>query len=356
MTTSPLAYFWGDDDFAIYRQVDLMAGQLAEEFGGPLDRWSPWSDPHPVAQSVALIGERLATPTMFGGGSFVVLTQLGALTKSRDYVDAIAEAIANLAPGNGVAIVDQHGIQVPRAKRKFPPRKRLADAVAAGGGIVRMIDPPKAGALVAWIEREAGSRGLKLEPGAARELASRIGGGITEDDVERRFQTRTASTALDKLALYRPGGEITIDTVRALVAEEVPGSIWALTDAVGERRSSQALATLDLVLESSPEPVILAMLHRRVRDMIEVKDRLASGEKPQQVVKATGLHPFVAEKMATQARAWTIEELTDALDALVELDAIVKGVPGTFGDPAQRRLAFTLWVMDHVPRRDRRSA
>ncbi len=46
-------------------------------------------------------------------------------------------------------------------------------------------------------------------------------------------------------------------------------------------------------------------------------------------------------------------ELADALDGLLELDAMVKHAPGSEGTDAQRRLAFTLWVMAHVPRRAR---
>ena len=65
---------------------------------------------------------------------------------------------------------------------------------------------------------------------------------------------------------------------------------------------------------------------------------------------------FRASTLATQARNWTTAELADALDGLVELDALVKGAPGTSADAAQRRLAFTLWVMDHTTRRERRTA
>ena len=38
------------------------------------------------------------------------------------------------------------------------------------------------------------------------------------------------------------------------------------------------------------------------------------------------------------------------LDGLLELDAMVKGAPGSIADPAQRRLAFVLWVADRVGR------
>jgi DNA polymerase III delta subunit len=57
---------------------------------------------------------------------------------------------------------------------------------------------------------------------------------------------------------------------------------------------------------------------------------------------------FRAQTLATQAKRWSTAALTAALDGLLELDAMVKGAPGSGQDEAQRRLAFSLWVMDHV--------
>jgi hypothetical protein len=59
---------------------------------------------------------------------------------------------------------------------------------------------------------------------------------------------------------------------------------------------------------------------------------------------------FVADNRSRQTRLWTTDELTAALHGLVELDARVKGAPGSGQDEAQRRLAFSLWVMDHAER------
>ncbi len=59
---------------------------------------------------------------------------------------------------------------------------------------------------------------------------------------------------------------------------------------------------------------------------------------------------FRARTLAGQARAWTTVALTRALAGLVELDAMVKGVPGSKADAAQRRLAFTMWVREHAVR------
>jgi DNA polymerase III delta subunit len=154
---------------------------------------------------------------------------------------------------------------------------------------------------------------------------------------------------LDKLALYRGTAAITPDDVRALVAEAVPGSVWAFTDAVGERRVDRALELLERLLEATPEPVLLAVLHRRIRELLELGDRIAAGERLATIGKAMAItSEFRLRTLSGQARGWTTSELTAALDGLVELDAMVKGVPGEERDQAQRRLAFSLWVMDHA--------
>jgi DNA polymerase III delta subunit len=90
-------------------------------------------------------------------------------------------------------------------------------------------------------------------------------------------------------------------------------------------------------------------LHRRIRELIEIGDRIAAGERLPAIGKAMAINSeFRLRTLSGQARGWTPSELTSALDALVELDTMVKGVPGEERDDAQRHLAFGLWVMDHA--------
>ena len=117
-----------------------------------------------------------------------------------------------------------------------------------------------------------------------------------EADVDRRYLTRIAALELDKLALYRGDAQITTDDVIALVAEAIPGSLWAFADAVSERRVTPALTVLDRLLDATPEPVLLAVLHRRVRELLELGDRLAAGERLPAAARAMGINSeFVAD-------------------------------------------------------------
>jgi DNA polymerase III delta subunit len=352
MTTTPLAYFWGDDDFAMGRAIDRFAGALAAEGGTPLERWDLRGQRTGADALLGQLRERTSTPVMFGGGTLAVVSNVGALMVSNDGRDAVLGAVATLAPGNALVILD-----TTKSGAKGPSRTGLAKAVSEAKGYVREFPSPKADSLAGWITREAHDRGVELGPGAAKEIATRVGGFVQQNDAERPFQTRTASSELDKLALYRDAAPITVDDVRALVAEAVPGTVWGFVDAVGDRQVDLALALLEDLLEGTPEPVLLTVLHRRLRELLEIGDRVASRESLPAVAKAMGMKSeFRVKTLAGQARGWSTAELTGALHGLLELDAMVKHAPGFDADEAQRRTAFTLWVIDHVPRRERSSA
>lgn len=354
MSAAPVAYFWGDDAYGLDAAVEAVRNDPARFPAGAPDRWRVRGETGDAARIIGEVRERLSTGTMFGSGTLAVLANAGPLIRRGEDRDALIAAIGHLADGNGLVLVEETD-----SGRKDPPSKALADAVRAAGGDVRRFEAPREGALAAWVEARARERGIALGPGAARELATRIGGFVREGDVDRRQQGRLAVMELDKLALRRwgnaafaapgaPAAPVGVDDVRELVAEAVPGSIWGFVDAVGMRQRNRSLELLERLLEATPEPVLLAVLHRRLRELIEVADRLAAGESPGSLVRAMKLQPFRAETLARQARAWTVDELAAALEGLLELDALVKGVGGAAAGDRSVRLAFDLWVVDRV--------
>lgn len=340
---APLAYLHGDDDLSIDRAVRRFAAELAAG-GEPLERWDVRGNRNTAAAQIAEIHGRVATPVMFGGGSLAVVTNPGALTVRNEDRDALLAVIPLVADGNALVFVEQ-----APSGAKAPAQAKLAEAVRAGGGRVQLIESPREGALAAWIESEARDLGIRLGGGAAKELALRIGGFVREGDAERRDQTRRAAMELEKLGLFRPGATITVEDVGALVAEAVPGSAWAFADAVAERDGARATKLLRALSETMPEPVVVVVLHRRLRELIEVQDRIRTARNGGEVGRAMGIRSsFRVDRLVEQARRWHPDELTDALDGLLELDALVKGAPGRGGGDARHRLAFALWIADHV--------
>jgi len=341
---TPLAYLWGDDVYGLDAAVDALRRDPLRFPDGPPERWRPSADRGDPGRLLAEITERLATGSMFGAGSLVIVGGAGALVRRNQDRDALLAALDTVAPGNGLAIVEE-----TESGRREAPSQALATAIRGRGGRVERFDAPREGALSAWIERRARERSIALGPGAARELATRLGGFVREGDAERRHQTRLAVMELDKLALRHPdGAPVTVDDVRSLVAEAVPGTIWGFVDAVAMRQRARSLELLERLLAATPAPVLLAVLHRRVRELIEIQDRLERGEAPGSLVRSMRLQPFRAETLARQARGWTGSELDAALKGLLELDAQVKGVGGRASSEARDRLAFDLWITDRV--------
>ncbi len=334
-----LAYFWGDDGWAVDRAVVSVAKDMERASGAAPDRWRiNGRETTPEA-----IAEHVSTAPMFGGGTLAVVTDPGPLIRSKAGRDAVESLLRIVAAGNALVFVE-----VGDGRKRAAMLTNLEAAVRKAGGSGRAFAAPKANELPSWIQGRARELGITLENAAAIELARRIGGDAVGGDVDRRAMGAQAVSELEKLALYRLDGAVTLDDVTALVPEIISSSTWDFLDAVGNRNVRIAAPLLDRLLDTVPEPVILAQLGPRVRELLMAADHQAGHGAPADLVKLMGVHPYRVEKADRAARNWTVPELEDALEGVLELDAAVKGVEGAFGTDRQRRLAFAMWLHDHV--------
>jgi len=247
-----------------------------------------------------------------------------------------------VAAGNGLAFLDT----VDGTARRPASLDNLRKAVEAAGGEIREFKAPTQDGMARWIADRAREREIRISPPAAAELARRVGANVRERDINRSRQGEMAVAELEKLALYRLDGQIEPEDVKALVAEAVPGSTWAFLDAVGLRRPDVA-ADLAEKLDDVPGPVLQVQLHRRLKELIDIADLLAIGTPAGALVRTLKLNPYRAEKLAEQARTWTLPELDAAVAGLLEMDADLKG-------GSRRRAAIALWIAEKVRRPSQR--
>lgn len=335
--SAPVAWFWGDDAWSIDRAVTDFAARLA----GGGDRLEVWRAPSGdddagdgeaggVAKRRARVLEeaaaRVGTATLFGGGTLVVIRQPAWIAREAAGQARLRALLDAVAPGNGLCFAELAGSDGKDPASTVGLREAV---VAIDGTLVRF---PAIGRerIGGWLEHRARELGCTLGPGAGALLAERIGATVRERDIDRRHQTELANAELEKLALYRPGGTIAKEDVAELVAEAIPGSTWAFLDALGTRRAGECAVLAERLLhEGTAIQALTAQIHRRLRELLIVRDLLDDGARPPEIVKATRLQPFRAEVLAGQAAAWTAGELEAAIDGLVELDLRSKGIdPG----------------------------
>ncbi len=275
------------------------------------------------ARMLDAIEERLATAPLFGPGTLVHVRQPAGLLAEASARDRLVALVTIIPPGNALCVTDL----LAGAARTPAAKGVLRDAVREAGGLVTEFQVPMGGRLESWLVERAAELGSTLEPVAAHLLAERIGGHVREGDVDRRRRTELADAELQKLALYRPAGMISRADVEALVSESIPGSTWAFLDAVGSRDAAGASVIVDRLLASStPTPVLVTQLHRRLRELLLVREHLEAGSKPPQIVRDMKLQPFRAQKLTEQARRWSLEALEAALEDLLALDLRSKGI------------------------------
>jgi len=174
---------------------------------------------------------------------------------------------------------------------------------------------PKGVAIENWINRRATSLGVKIATDATTILANFIGN-----------QLRLLANELEKLATYvGPGSTITVEDVRLLSTQVQEARVFDLTDALARRNRTQALDILhDLLAGGEPPLKLISTITSQVRSLLLVKELADNGLRLSQIVSATGMAPFVAEKALRQIGRFSPAQLEGAYRELLSTDAALK--------------------------------
>ena len=271
-------------------------------------RWTAGSLRGNRNMATGLIGElhgRVATPVMFGGGTLAIVMNPGALVVKGEDRDAFLAAIGARRAGQraGDPRCERVRRQGARHRSGSPTPSRRPAARSASSS------RPRGRRLAGWIEAEARERGLQLAPGAAK-TPRRAGRWLRPARPTPSAASRPGSRRWSSTSSPSTGATAPIGARRRPGARRRGGPGLGLGVHRRRRRAARgaALDALDRLLETTPEPVLLAVLHRRVRELIETGDRLRRGRATARVGKAMGVNSeFRMDKLRDQARLWTTD-------------------------------------------------
>lgn len=306
----PAYLFTGDDEVKIDQARKRLAARAQAE-GASLETLSGESC------SPAAFASMLTSPTLLPGRRIVLAD--GVETWRAAEVGPAVDALAALAG----AEPDATAVLICRRK----PLKAIAEAIATAGGEVREFKPPSAKELPSWLRSQAESLGVEIDAQAALRLIELVGEPPKNATAAQRFSPkRRLLGELEKLALMvGQGGTITLADVDLAGAGEAASGVFALTDAAVSGNRAAALRSAErLVAAGEPVPRIVAMLARAFGQAQQAA-ALAESGRAAEIATELKLPPWLASKIAQQARSRGAAALRDALIEVARLDDAVKG-------------------------------
>lgn len=302
---------YGEDEFARSEQLAALRQKMAQREAGEYNITTLDGESASVAEVIAACE---AAPFLADRRMVIVKGLLGRLAgrparrsgrgkgqagEDDGQLERLLGALRGLPPTTAVVLVEG------------PLEETLVARLRGPRTVVRRFDRPRGERLAEWLMKRARSQGVELRPDAARALAAE-----SEDP-------RLLDAELSKLALYCQG-PIDLEAVRLLAASGET-SIFALLDAVAERRMGDALAALrDLFQHGHRPEMVMGQLASLIRRLLVVKELSRSGPPSASQAAAHGINPATLPRLARQARALSVEELERALERLLEADRASK--------------------------------
>jgi len=173
---------------------------------------------------------------------------------------------------------------------------------------------PKQRDMAGWIVNEAKKQDGKIEPAAAAKLAEMVG-----------VDTRQAGMEISKLLAYvnwaRPVQGSDVEAVCIVTSQQ---SVFDFVDALSQGNGKIAQKLLHCLLENEEAFSLWGMVVRQFRLILQAREILDGRGNKDDVARALGVHPFVAEKTSGQAGRFTIESLENIYRKLLGVDERVK--------------------------------
>jgi DNA polymerase-3 subunit delta len=176
---------------------------------------------------------------------------------------------------------------------------------------VRTLTSPKGEAFARRLVDRAKALGGEIDLQAARLLAELIADDPLIGDQE-------LAKLLDYVGRSRAVRE---EDVQQLTPYHGQSDVFAMVDALGTRDGRRALALLHRLLEDESPRYAFSMITRQLRLLLQAREALDSGKDP---ATTLSLHPYVASKLASQARQFTLPQLEAMYHRLLETDLAIK--------------------------------
>ena len=164
---------------------------------------------------------------------------------------------------------------------------------------------------IAWIRARAARLNADLSEKVAGVLFARVGGTGQE-----------LATEIHKLVAYAAGAPVTEEMIERLVPSRASSDFFAFLDLLPTASPERLVQSLRREMDSGTDAFgLFGGLLRQLRVLVGVSSLVAQRVTSQKEIADTlALHPFVAQKAISGAKAFSHQSLVDALDKAVAWD------------------------------------
>ncbi len=173
----------------------------------------------------------------------------------------------------------------------------------------------------AWIKTEVEKNGMKIEPSAVAHLNILFQNDLwaLANEIKKIEHFKKAKQG----ELIEGGGElkIVVADIEKLSRGKTDENIFALTDAISQKRKDLAMELLEKEIESGvAEQYLLHMIQRNFKILLKIRQALDSGYAQRQIATDLKLHPFVVQKSIGQVRNFSLDFLKKIFSHLIKID------------------------------------
>lgn len=299
--TLKAALFYGPDQGLVHERAEKMAKSIVDDLSDPF-RVIDFEESALTSDGARLFDEAAAISML--GGRRVIRVRTGANALAKLFESFLEDAV-----GDALVVVEGGDLAKNAALRKVFEEADNGAAIACYGDTAQNLSGVVRDALKA--------EGLTISAEALDDAVSRLGSdrGVTRQE-------------LAKLALYAHGQKsVGLEDVRAVMGDEAEVRVDEICDAAGEGD----LKRLDLALErvwgedTSAIAVVRAVMGH-FQKLLQVK---VAGERGENVDAAMRkiwppVHFSRTSSFKAQANRWSEAKLSDALDSLLDTEALCK--------------------------------
>lgn len=295
---APLMLFKGSEDYLAARALDRVKAELRAQHAQLEYTRLDVSDAAPGELAT------VASPSLFGEPRLILAEDLAQMNDT--FLDDALRFLDGPAD-NDVTLILRH----TGGNRG----KKLLDALSSRGVVVDCSPVKSDSDKLDFLRQEFRAAHRTIHPDAARALVAAA--GSTLSDLGGACQQLMRDIA----------GDITVDHVDRYFGGRVEASAFKVADAAFEGRSEAAARLYRHALATGVSPVaITAALARKGRQIAVLVDHRG---RPDQLASALGVPPWQLRQAAETARRWNPRAAADAVEAVAQADAEVKGVSRT---------------------------